>query len=165
MPGLTANWAETGPHAPPMASGDGDAFPDYAEEMAAAVAAELAGLHPQTLRIYERKGFPPDLARQVTEVVMQDPDVALETHAREELGLDPERVTPITTEEFPLPAPRPREPAGAGQEVASLPEPTLKPAPGPRARPSPRRSTLIPSTSTSSPRSIRSGPTATPARR
>ena len=40
-------------------------------------------------RIYETKGFPANLARQVAEVVMQDPDVALETHAREELGLDP----------------------------------------------------------------------------
>jgi VIT1/CCC1 family predicted Fe2+/Mn2+ transporter len=40
-------------------------------------------------RIYETKGFPDHLARQVAEVVMQDPDVALETHAREELGLDP----------------------------------------------------------------------------
>jgi len=29
----------------------------------------------------------------------------------------------------PLPAPRPRDAAGSGQEVASLPEPTLKPAP------------------------------------
>jgi vacuolar iron transporter family protein len=40
--------------------------------------------------IYERRGFPPDLARRVTDVVMQDPEVALETHAREELGLDPQ---------------------------------------------------------------------------
>ena len=39
--------------------------------------------------IYERKGFPPHLAREVTEVVMKDPEMALETHAREELGLDP----------------------------------------------------------------------------
>src|SRR5439155_1180148 len=30
------------------------------------------------------------LARRVTEVVMRNPDVALETHAREELGLDPD---------------------------------------------------------------------------
>src|SRR5207253_5823974 len=40
-------------------------------------------------RIYETKGFPANLARQVAEVVMKHPDVALETHAREELGLDP----------------------------------------------------------------------------
>ncbi len=42
--------------------------------------------------IYERKGFPKDLARQAAEVVMQNPDVALETHAREELGLDPDEL-------------------------------------------------------------------------
>jgi VIT1/CCC1 family predicted Fe2+/Mn2+ transporter len=48
--------------------------------------------HHELRRIYERRGFPPDLARQVTDVVMQDPAVALETHAREELGLDPEEL-------------------------------------------------------------------------
>ncbi|HEX2068695.1 MAG TPA: VIT1/CCC1 transporter family protein [Actinomycetota bacterium] len=42
--------------------------------------------------IYERKGFPPHLAREVTNVVMKDPEMALETHAREELGLDPEEL-------------------------------------------------------------------------
>jgi VIT1/CCC1 family predicted Fe2+/Mn2+ transporter len=45
--------------------------------------------HHELRKIYERKGFPPDLARQVTDVVMQSPEMALETHAREELGLDP----------------------------------------------------------------------------
>jgi VIT1/CCC1 family predicted Fe2+/Mn2+ transporter len=48
--------------------------------------------HLELRKIYEDKGFPPDLARQVTEVVMKDPEVALETHAREELGLDPEEL-------------------------------------------------------------------------
>ena len=42
--------------------------------------------------IYERKGFPPQLAKEVTDVVMKDPEMALETHAREELGLDPEEL-------------------------------------------------------------------------
>lgn len=42
--------------------------------------------------IYERRGYPAALARQVTDVVMKDPAVALETHAREELGLDPEEL-------------------------------------------------------------------------
>jgi VIT1/CCC1 family predicted Fe2+/Mn2+ transporter len=41
-------------------------------------------------QIYEAKGFPPHLAEEVTDVVMKDPEVALETHAREELGLDPD---------------------------------------------------------------------------
>jgi VIT1/CCC1 family predicted Fe2+/Mn2+ transporter len=48
--------------------------------------------HEELRMIYERKGFPPHLARQVTEVVMQDPQIALETHAREELGLDPDEL-------------------------------------------------------------------------
>ena len=48
--------------------------------------------HRELQEIYERKGFPPDLARAVTEVVMKDPEMALETHAREELGLDPEEL-------------------------------------------------------------------------
>jgi vacuolar iron transporter family protein len=42
--------------------------------------------------IYESKGFPPHLAREVTDVLMRDPQVALDTHAREELGLDPEQL-------------------------------------------------------------------------
>ena len=46
--------------------------------------------HEELRSIYEQKGYPPDLARRVTEVVMRNPDVALETHAREELGLDPD---------------------------------------------------------------------------
>jgi VIT1/CCC1 family predicted Fe2+/Mn2+ transporter len=45
--------------------------------------------HEELQRIYEEKGFPSHLAREVTEVIMKDPQVALETHAREELGLDP----------------------------------------------------------------------------
>jgi VIT1/CCC1 family predicted Fe2+/Mn2+ transporter len=48
--------------------------------------------HGELRQIYEQKGFPPDLARQVTDVVMSDPEVALETHAREELGLDPDEL-------------------------------------------------------------------------
>ncbi|HMG43389.1 MAG TPA: VIT1/CCC1 transporter family protein [Acidimicrobiales bacterium] len=43
---------------------------------------ELAGL-------YERRGLPPEGARELAEAVMRDPDVALEAHAREELGIDP----------------------------------------------------------------------------
>src|SRR5437867_7947131 len=45
--------------------------------------------HQELRKIYESKGFPPHLAQQVTEVIMKNPEVALETHAREELGLDP----------------------------------------------------------------------------
>jgi VIT1/CCC1 family predicted Fe2+/Mn2+ transporter len=48
--------------------------------------------HDELREIYERRGFPPELAQKVTEVVMRDPQVALETHAREELGLDPDEL-------------------------------------------------------------------------
>lgn len=48
--------------------------------------------HEELRRIYEDRGFPPELADQVTDVVMRDPAVALETHAREELGLDPDQL-------------------------------------------------------------------------
>jgi vacuolar iron transporter family protein len=48
--------------------------------------------HHELRQIYEQRGFPPDLAKRVAEVVMADPKVALETHAREELGLDPEEL-------------------------------------------------------------------------
>lgn len=39
--------------------------------------------------LYERRGLPPDGARALAESVMQDPETALEAHAREELGIDP----------------------------------------------------------------------------
>ena len=39
--------------------------------------------------IYQRRGLPPEGAWALAEAVMKDPDVALETHAREELGIDP----------------------------------------------------------------------------
>jgi vacuolar iron transporter family protein len=48
--------------------------------------------HQELQKIYEGKGFPPYLAQQVTEVIMRDPEVALETHAKEELGLDPQEL-------------------------------------------------------------------------
>lgn len=39
--------------------------------------------------IYERRGLSPAFARELVEMMMRDPDTALETHAREELGIDP----------------------------------------------------------------------------
>lgn len=41
-------------------------------------------------RIYRRRGIPEELAYRAADALMKDPRVALETHAREELGLDPE---------------------------------------------------------------------------
>jgi len=39
--------------------------------------------------IYEQRGLEPGQALEVAEAMMSDPDVALEAHAREELGIDP----------------------------------------------------------------------------
>jgi VIT1/CCC1 family predicted Fe2+/Mn2+ transporter len=47
--------------------------------------AELAG-------IYEERGLEPAQAREVAEAMMSDPQTALETHAREELGIDPSQL-------------------------------------------------------------------------
>jgi VIT1/CCC1 family predicted Fe2+/Mn2+ transporter len=40
--------------------------------------------------LYQRKGISKDLAARLAEELMRDPQVALDTHAREELGLDPD---------------------------------------------------------------------------
>jgi VIT1/CCC1 family predicted Fe2+/Mn2+ transporter len=52
------------------------------------------GSDPQAERaeladLYVRKGLPRDLAERLSDELMRDPEVALDTHAREELGLDP----------------------------------------------------------------------------
>lgn len=39
--------------------------------------------------LYVRKGLPDDLAERLATELMKDPEVALDTHAKEELGLDP----------------------------------------------------------------------------
>ena len=41
-------------------------------------------------RMYEAKGIDPEIAEQISVALMKDPQVALETHAREELGIDME---------------------------------------------------------------------------
>lgn len=43
-------------------------------------------------RIYERRGVPRDVADQLSRELMATPDLALETHAREELGIDPDQL-------------------------------------------------------------------------
>lgn len=40
--------------------------------------------------IYRQRGLDPESAAQVAEGVMSDPEIALDIHAREELGIDPE---------------------------------------------------------------------------
>jgi len=41
--------------------------------------------------IYESRGIDADMARELSTKMMRDPDLALETHAREELGIDPQQ--------------------------------------------------------------------------
>lgn len=41
-------------------------------------------------KIYEKRGLGPEHARRLATAVHADPDVALDVHAREELGIDPE---------------------------------------------------------------------------
>ena len=41
----------------------------------------------ELVKIYENRGISPDLATQVARQMMSDPQTALETHAREELGI------------------------------------------------------------------------------
>ncbi len=40
-------------------------------------------------QIYQSRGMDPDGARELAAAMMADPELALETHAREELGIDP----------------------------------------------------------------------------
>jgi VIT1/CCC1 family predicted Fe2+/Mn2+ transporter len=42
--------------------------------------------------IYERRGIDPGVARDMVHEVMADPELALETHAREELGINPQHL-------------------------------------------------------------------------
>jgi len=43
----------------------------------------------ELIGIYQRRGVPADVAEGLVDVIHKDPKLALETHAREELGLDP----------------------------------------------------------------------------
>ncbi len=45
--------------------------------------------HRELVMIYQERGLAPDLAHRVAASFMRDEDLALETHAREELGIDP----------------------------------------------------------------------------
>ncbi|MEO8476055.1 MAG: VIT1/CCC1 transporter family protein [Actinomycetota bacterium] len=53
-------------------------------------APDPSGEIEELTQIYVRKGLSRELASQIAEEVMKDPRVALETHAREELGIDPD---------------------------------------------------------------------------
>lgn len=43
----------------------------------------------ELVRIYESRGVEPEAARQLASEMMRTPELALETHAREELGINP----------------------------------------------------------------------------
>lgn len=57
-----------------------------AHELGSEAEAERAEL----AELYRRKGLSPELADEVATELMRDPSVALDTHAREELGIDPD---------------------------------------------------------------------------
>jgi VIT1/CCC1 family predicted Fe2+/Mn2+ transporter len=46
----------------------------------------------ELLKIYESRGMEPQLARELAEAMMSDPETALDVHAREELGIDPDEL-------------------------------------------------------------------------
>jgi vacuolar iron transporter family protein len=51
----------------------------------------------ELIEIFKRKGLAPELAKRLASEVMSDPDLALETHAREEFGVDPSSLgSPLT---------------------------------------------------------------------
>jgi vacuolar iron transporter family protein len=47
------------------------------------------GERRELVRIYESRGIEPDVAAQLADEMMRTPELALETHAREELGINP----------------------------------------------------------------------------
>ncbi|HSL60031.1 MAG TPA: VIT1/CCC1 transporter family protein [Acidimicrobiales bacterium] len=62
-----------------------------------AVEREAQRRHPELelielAKIYESRGMRPELAHELAVTMMRDPEVALETHAREELGIDPDEL-------------------------------------------------------------------------
>jgi VIT1/CCC1 family predicted Fe2+/Mn2+ transporter len=44
----------------------------------------------ELLKIYESRGMQPELAQELADAMMADPETALDVHAREELGIDPD---------------------------------------------------------------------------
>lgn len=48
--------------------------------------------HDELVALYEERGIDPSVAEQLVASVMRDPELALETHAREELGFDPRAI-------------------------------------------------------------------------
>jgi VIT1/CCC1 family predicted Fe2+/Mn2+ transporter len=55
-----------------------------------AIHAEPEAERRELAAIYERRGLAAELAAELSTQMMRNPEIALETHAREELGIDPE---------------------------------------------------------------------------
>lgn len=79
-----------------MASGEFTSVSSQTELMKAEIDVERRELkiHPEEeerelAMMYEAKGLRPELAAQVAKELTSDPDVALDVHVREELGVDP----------------------------------------------------------------------------
>jgi VIT1/CCC1 family predicted Fe2+/Mn2+ transporter len=54
--------------------------------------------HRELSQLYESRGIEPELARRMAREMMRTPEMALETHAREELGVNPSSLgSPLTT--------------------------------------------------------------------
>jgi vacuolar iron transporter family protein len=56
------------------------------------IGTDLEGETRELSHLFKEKGIPDDIAHQAAQSLMTDPDTALETHAKEELGLDPEEL-------------------------------------------------------------------------
>ena len=56
------------------------------------IAEEPGAERAELAAIYVSRGIKPEQAKAMARAIHEDPDVALEVHAREELGVDPERV-------------------------------------------------------------------------
>ena len=79
-----------------MAAGEYTSVASQAELVAAEIETERAELHAQPqaeqdelAALYVSRGVTPELAHEVARQLSSDPQVALEIHVREELGLDP----------------------------------------------------------------------------
>ena len=80
-----------------MAAGEYGSMKAQAELLERELAIERRELarnpHVETVelsQLYQSRGVDPDLAHQLAQGVMVDPDTALRAHAREELGIDPD---------------------------------------------------------------------------
>ena len=79
-----------------MASGEYVSVRAHNEVVRSELARERAALEEdpeeeaeELAELYVERGVEPEQARNIADILMRDPDIALEVHAREELGVDP----------------------------------------------------------------------------